>query len=190
MIEILPEIKTFLLAMTPLGELRLAIPVGLVAYKLEPITVYLVSVLGNLVPVFLILFLLRPVSDFFSKRISFSERFFCHLFSKTQNNHSWKMKKYGLLALFAFVAIPLPVTGGWTSSLIAVVFGIPFRKSFPLISLGVATAGLIVLTITLTGITIEKYLSWQILLGLLFAVFVGFLIYKSKKNNNHNNNNI
>jgi len=47
------------------------------------------------------------------------------------------------------VAIPLPFTGAWTGSLAAFVFGISAKKAFPLISLGVLIAGIIVLLSTL-----------------------------------------
>ena len=52
-------------------------------------------------------------------------------------------EKYGYLGLFLFVAIPLPGTGAWTGSLIAVLFGMKPKKSLLFIFLGVLTAGLI-----------------------------------------------
>lgn len=183
----IPEIQTFLLAMTPIGELRVSLPVALTIYRLDWYLAYFLSVIGNLVPVFLILSLLRPISDFLSKRISLSERFFSRLFFKTKSTHSWKMKKYGLYALVAFVAVPLPFTGGWTASLIAVAFGIPIRKSFPLIALGVAISGLIVLSITKTGITIEKYFGWQVLTGLLLTIGLIWLMYSLIRNKKKQN---
>ncbi len=89
------------------------------------------------------------------------------------------MKKYGQLALVAFVAVPLPLTGAWTASLVAFLFGIPFKKSFASISLGVITAGLIVTFITKTGIAIEKYYGWQVFVGFLLALaFIWLMYYK------------
>ena len=46
-------------------------------------------------------------------------------------------------ALTLFVAIPLPGTGAWTGSLIAALFGLPKRKSFLAVSLGVLISGVI-----------------------------------------------
>lgn len=88
------------------------------------------------------------------------------------------MEEYGAWFLPLFVAIPLPVTGGWTASFIAFVFGMPFKRAFPLIALGVLLAGLIVTVLTETGIALEKNFGWQALLGtLLLSVFI-YWLYK------------
>lgn len=175
-------IKVFLFAMTPVGELRLAIPMGIIAYGMNPALVYFISLIGNLVPVFLILVFLGPFSDFLSKRFQFFYRFFSFLFLRTRNNHSSRVKKYGLLALVMFVAVPLPITGGWTASLVASIFGMPFKKAFSLIALGAAIAGVIVLLIVKAGIAIQDYMELQFVLGIGLLILFGFLFYKSRKN--------
>lgn len=48
------------------------------------------------------------------------------------------------IALITFVAIPLPMTGGWSGALAAFVFGIKPKKAIPLIFVGIAIAGIIV----------------------------------------------
>jgi uncharacterized membrane protein len=179
------EIITFLLAMTPIGELRLAIPIGLTVYNLNLITVYFVSVLGNITAVFLILVFLGAFSEWSSRKIYFFNRFWNWLFSRTRKNHSQNVNKYGLFLLPLFVAIPLPITGGWTASLIAFVFGIPFKKAFPLICSGVLIAGLIVSFLTRAGIVIEKSFGWQILVGLIFFATASYWLYQKRRNNNY-----
>ncbi len=179
-----PEIQTFLLAMTPIGELRVAIPIGLTFYKLNPATVYFLSVLGNLFAVFLLLAFLRTFSRWTSKNIYLFNRFFNWLFSQTRKNHYDKVNKYGLYLLPFFVAIPLPVTGGWTAALIAFVFGIPFKKAFSLIGVGILAAGLIVLLLTKAGIFIETYFGWQILVSIVLILGVVYWLYKKNKDNN------
>ncbi|MBU4298692.1 small multi-drug export protein [Patescibacteria group bacterium] len=168
--------------MTPIGELRIAIPIGLTVYKISPVIVYFFSVLGNLFSVFLILTLLGAFSRWTSKNIYSFNRFFSWLFSKTRKKHYDKVTKYGLYLLPFFVAIPLPATGGWTASLIAFVFGIPFKKAFPLIGLGILAAGLIILFLTRVGITIEKNFGWQLIVGILMIFGISYWLYK--KNNN------
>lgn len=181
------ELQTFFLAMTPIGELRVSIPTALTVYRLDVMTAYLISVLGNLVPVVFLLFFLEPISRWLSKNSSFFKKFFDWLFEKTRKKYNSHMEKYGYPTLALFVAIPLPVTGGWTGSLIAFLFGIPFKKAFPAIFLGVLVAGAIVSLVTLGGITVEKYLGWQVLAGIILAVILGFWIYNHKiKNNNKN----
>ncbi len=180
-------IKTFLLAMTPVGELRLAIPVALTVYNLEPAVAYLVSVLGNIFAVFLILILLGLVSKWLSRQFYFFNRFFAWLFSRTRRNHTSKVERYGSYILPLFVAIPLPITGGWTASLVAFVFNIPFKKAFPLIVSGILVAGLIVLSISNAGIALSRYFGWQTLLGTIAAVTLIYLIYNKRKKNNYMN---
>lgn len=97
------------------------------------------------------------------------------------------MQKYGYPALIIFVAIPLPLTGAWTASLIAFLFGIPFKKSFASISSGVIIAGLIVTFITKTGIAIGKYYGWQIFIGFLLTLAFIWLMYYKIKNSRKNN---
>jgi hypothetical protein len=91
------------------------------------------------------------------------------------------MKKYGYLALIPFVAIPLPLTGGWTGSIIAFLYQVPFKIAFPLIALGVMVAGIIVLFATKTGITMEEYFGWPALLGVLLVLGLSWHWYNKKK---------
>jgi len=146
-----PEIKTLLIAMSPFLELRGSIPIALSVYCLPVLSAFWVSVIGNLIPVVFLLWLLEIVSRFLSKHFYFFNRFFVWLFEKTRKNHQKKFEQWKEFALVILVAIPLPFTGAWTGSLCAFLFGIPWKKAFPLITLGVLIAGLVV-TLTTLGI--------------------------------------
>ncbi len=168
--------------MTPIGEIRVAIPVGLMVYNLNWFYVFFISVLGNLVPVIFLLLLLEKISNYLSGKSQIFQRFFSWLFERTRKKYNSRMKKYDYLALMAFVAIPLPLTGAWTACLVAFLFGIPFKKAFTSILFGIIMAGLIVTLITKTGIVVERYLGWQILIGFLLSlVFILLMCYKVKK---------
>lgn len=145
-----PRIATFLTAMTPIGELRAAIPVALGTYGMNIFETYIISVIGNMVPVIAILWILEPISKFLMKRFRLARRFFNWLFNRTRRRHSKKFEKYEGYALVGFVGIPLPVTGGWTGALIAFVFGIPPKKALLQIFIGVLIAGIIVTIISKT----------------------------------------
>jgi len=56
-----------------------------------------------------------------------------------------RMDRWGYFALMLFVAVPLPVTGAWSGSLIAWALGLDRWKSFLAIAAGVIIAGLLVL---------------------------------------------
>ena len=49
--------------------------------------------------------------------------------------------------------IPLPVTGAWTGSLAAVLFGLKFKHAFLSIFIGISIAGIIVTCLCLLGWT-------------------------------------
>ena len=143
------ELKTFLWAMAPIGELRLAIPIALNSYHLSVWSAYFISVLGNMVPVFFLLWLLKPLSGYLSHHSYFLNRFFAWLFENNRKRHEKRFEYWKELALIIFVAIPLPLTGAWTGSICAFLFKIPFKTALPSIFLGVAMAGLIMTLFTL-----------------------------------------
>ncbi len=111
---------------------------------------FLISFVGNLVPVPLILWLLGPVVRILSK-IKPLGTFFQWLFERTRRKGNRVIEKYEEIGLLAFVAIPLPGTGAWTGALIAFLFGLNFKKSFLVITVGVFIAGVIVTCLCLLG---------------------------------------
>lgn len=140
-------------AASPVVELRGAIPLGLLVYKLPLWQVFVLAVAGNMVPV-LLLPILGVVSSELSRRFSIFERYFTWLFQRTQRKHKKKFERFYDFALVVFVAIPLPFTGAWTAMVAAFVFGIPFRRAFPLILFGVIMAGVIVSALTLGALNL------------------------------------
>ena len=144
-----PQLATFLIAMIPISELRAAIPIGIKIYHLSIWSAYFWSVLGNLVPMILIVLILQPIADFLSRNIRIFQKFFDWLFEHTRKRGEKKFEKWGEFAVFILTAIPIPLLGGWTGPLAAFVFNIKLRKSIPLIILGCMTAGVIVTVLTL-----------------------------------------
>ena len=65
----------------------------------------------------------------------------------------------GFARLSLFIAIPLPVTGAWTGSLVAAVVGMKPWKAFLSALLGVLLAGAIVTLIVYGGI---GFLAWLV----------------------------
>ncbi|MFN3301835.1 MAG: COG2426 family protein [Patescibacteria group bacterium] len=146
----IPEIKTILLAMTPINELRGTIPLAISLWGLSPYKAFLFSLIGNMLPVFFLLWFLPKFSEFLIKQSKFFTKFFDWLFERTRRKFYNKYQKFGDFALVIFVAIPLPLTGAWTGAIAAFLFGISYGKSLALIFLGVFLAGLIV-TLASTG---------------------------------------
>jgi len=141
----LPEpLAVILLAMVPIIELRGAIPFAREILGMSPLAAFSWSVIGNAIPVPIILWLLPPFTDWAERHWKALHRFLDRLHGHTERRHSARFERLRDLALITFVAIPLPVTGAWSGSLAAVVFGVDKRRAMPLIFLGIIIAGLIV----------------------------------------------
>jgi len=136
-------LRVALLSALPLTELRGAIPIALTIYKMPVFWAYIYAVLGNILPAIFLLLFLKPFSEYLS-RFYYFDIFFKWLFKRTRRNTQEKFEKYGALFLLLFVAIPLPVTGAWTGSVAAFIFGIRFFYAFPSIVGGVMISGIIV----------------------------------------------
>ncbi|MFQ6051940.1 MAG: COG2426 family protein [Candidatus Hydrothermarchaeota archaeon] len=143
-----PEIALVFVSILPFIELRGAIPIGILAYKLPVEYVFAVCVITNIGIVPIILFWLNYLLDYFL-RVNVIRYFFEISVVRTRKKTENLVKKYGALGLTLFVAIPLPVTGAWTGSLAAFIFGIEQRKAILSIGLGVFIAGTIVTLSTL-----------------------------------------
>lgn len=132
--------------MIPVVELRGAIPVGIAA-GLPPAVACVTAILGNLLPVPVIMLLVRRVFNwlrdtrFFGPRIAWLERR-AHLKGRI-------VRKYRLPGLVVLVAIPLPGTGAWTGALVASLLDIRLRSALPAILLGLVIAGGITTVVTL-----------------------------------------
>lgn len=156
------EVTVFIISMLPIFELRGSIPVGIAGFKLNPALVYILSVIGNIIPAFFILLFFGQFTKF-AQKVPILKRFLDWLFARTRQR-SAVIEKYEELGLILFVAIPLPVTGAWTGSLAAFLLGLRFWKSMACILMGVCLAGVVVTVLSLMGMK-----------GLILAVAILFI---------------
>ena len=148
-----PELATLLIAMTPIGELRVALPIGIAVYHLPIWQAFVLSVIGNMVPATIILLFAPVFHRYIEKKSGFFGVAWAKYLARAQKKLSHDYTKWGLLGLAIFVSIPLPMTGAWTGAVGAFVFDLPFKKSWWAILAGVILAGIIV-TIMTVGIGI------------------------------------
>ncbi len=144
-----PEILTFFLSMLPISELRGGLPFAL-SQGLSPLKAYLISVAGNILPVFPLLLLLRRLFIFLG-RYKITEKTLNWTLARARKREDL-VKRYGFGGLILLVAIPLPVTGAWTGTLVSFLLSMKIRHSFLAICIGVGIAGIIVLGLSLGGI--------------------------------------
>ncbi len=143
-----PELVTFIVGMSPIFELRGAIPLAITFFKLNVGSAFFWAVAGNISIMLALAFLLDWGVKFITRHFSWGEKFFEWLFERTRKRAHKHIEKYGDWGLFFLVAIPLPMTGGWTGILAAFLFDIERKKSLPIIMTGIVTAGLIVVALT------------------------------------------
>jgi len=143
------ELVVLIISALPIFELRGALPVALNVFHFPWYYALPLAIIGNLLPVPIILLFLDAISRCLSK-IGFLDRFLHWLFEHTRRRGKI-VEKYERIGLALFVAIPLPVTGAWTGSLVAVLFGLKFRHAFLSILIGVCIAGAIVTCLSLLG---------------------------------------
>ena len=141
------ELVVFIISLMPLLELR----GGLIAASLlgvKPLVGYIVSMIGNILPVPVILLFINKVLDWMSNsKIKWMRKLSKWLDKKARKNKS-KIEKYGYLGLVLFVGIPLPGTGAWTGCLAASVLEMNRKKSFIAVMLGIIMASIIMMLIS------------------------------------------
>lgn len=139
------NLTVFLVSMLPILELRGGI-IAACLLGLNPLPSLLVCILGNIIPIPLILWFITPLFDWMKKK-KFLNKFalWCEKHAEKNQGKIEKLKYYGL---YLFVAIPLPTTGAWTGCLIAAILGLDKKKSCIAAIFGVITAGLIMLLVS------------------------------------------
>ncbi len=140
---------TFIVSMLPIIELRGAIPIGVFTFHITYLEAFIISVIGNCIPIYFIVKFIGPLFKFFGKFKPF-KIIIDWATEKATNKikEDTRLQNYTSFALFLFVAIPIPGTGAWVGSLIANFLELPLKKAFPPLALGVVTAGIIILTLT------------------------------------------
>jgi uncharacterized membrane protein len=138
-----PWFVVIFISLIPFFELRGAIPVAIFIYEMPWWEAFPLAVLGNMIPVPIILKHLGNVERGLRKWNRW-DRFFTKLYSKTRARADERIKRYEAIGVMFFVAIPLPFTGAWTGSLIAYLFDIKFKRSILVVFAGVIIAGVIV----------------------------------------------
>ena len=84
-------------------------------------------------------------------------RFFSFCIEKGEKGGKKLQAKAGrglFVALLLFVGIPLPGTGAWTGTLAASILDMDFKSTVAAVMLGVLLAGMIMMIVSLAGVTI------------------------------------
>ena len=134
------ELVVFIISLMPILELR----GGLVAASLLGVPWHIafpICVIGNMLPIPFILLFIKKIFKILRKWPLF--RTVIPKLEKKAGEKGSLINKGRFIGLFSFVAIPLPGTGAWMGALAATMLDIRMKRSFPIIFLGVLTAGII-----------------------------------------------
>ena len=107
--------------------------------------------------------------------------------AKTKRQFSQTLKKQ--LGTFIFVAIPLPMTGVWTGTAIAVFLGLKFKEAVLPVVLGNVVAGILIclLSIVCKAVGISLNLVLYILFALAFILLIAFIVKVALKKGSTDN---
>ncbi len=141
------EILVFIISLMPILELR----GGLLAAALlglEPLPSYIISIIGNVLPVpFILLLITKILAWMKNSKVKFFNKIANWLDEKVEK-HKGQIEKFGYLGVVLFVGIPLPGTGAWTGSLIASVLNMDKKKTFIAVFAGIVMASIIMMILS------------------------------------------
>jgi len=148
-------IKGILWSLLPISELRGGIPIAL-GNGSNLFLTYFACVFANIL-VFPMVFLFLNTAHIVLMKIDIYKNTFNRFLKNVHRKTHKKVEKYGFIGLTLFVMIPLPITGAYTGTVAAWLFGMKKTNAFLAVSLGVAVAGIIVTMAYLTGAEILKW---------------------------------
>lgn len=145
------ELTVLIISALPVMELRASIPLAIGIFHFLPGKALLLALIGNLIPIPFLLALMPRALRLAEMRAPRLHVFLEKKLRSLENEHAKSYQRFGSFALALLVAIPLPGTGIWTGSVLAVLFDIKLKYAVPALILGDVVAGLLVLLAT-TGV--------------------------------------
>ena len=145
----------FFLAMVPIFELRGAIPVSQFL-GLPIVPSFIICIVANMIPGPIIYLFARKVLIWGADKPVIG-KFFSFCLEKGEKGGKKLQEKAGrgtFIALLLFVGIPIPGTGAWTGTLAASILDMDFKSTVAAVMLGVFLAGMIMMIVSLAGVTI------------------------------------
>ncbi len=178
-------LATILIAMCPALESKVAIPLAMNTAiwgnnAMSPFPTFLLAFVGSIIPSYFIMIILRKIKR---KSAGFISSSFFNKYSNKStiiDNNTSQLKKY--LALAGFVAVPIPLTGVWTGSLIAGLSNLNLNYSFLSICIGGAiSAGVITLLCSIFFSNSISYIFIFTLIIIIVFLFIDLIMSISKR---------
>ena len=148
------------ISMAPILELRGSIPFGILAFNMNWCYVFVLSVLGNFFICIPLLYFLKSIEQLMRKN-KYSDKIINFILNRSRSKSSL-VKSYKYYGLMLFVAIPFPLTGAWTGSLISYLLNLDKKKSLLYIMIGLLISASITTLITLFFDYVPLFINNQI----------------------------
>ncbi|MGB1586202.1 MAG: COG2426 family protein [Thermoplasmatota archaeon] len=145
-----PAIAVMLLAFSPVGEVRVSIPVAMLVYDMGWGEAIVWSLIGNLAVAPVAAWLYVQLERIL-RRGEQASRWLDRLFERTRTKNSARVERMQEAAVALFIAIPIPGSGAWTGVLVAHVFGLTWKKAWSYYYSGVVIATFLVAVLVQTG---------------------------------------
>ncbi len=190
-------LATILIAVVPMIELKGAIPFGMSKnFWTKPLTsieAFGYGFIGSILVVPILAIIFKPIYNylkdkkFFNKIISFFtgslQNKSAEMNLKTNNKTPIKSIILKMLSVFLFVAFPVPLTGVWTGTCLAVLLGLNFWQIMVSVITGNFVCGIIVTFVcnifpNATNIILYVFI---VIIILAFAIKLIFHFIKKKK---------
>lgn len=186
-------ITIFFVSAVPFVELRGAILLGVSQMAINPYLVWFLSWLGSTLLGVLLFFILKPILNLL-KKIKGFRRFVekveniigeksAKISRKASEGEGKKqVDKIKTIGVAGFIAIPLPLTGTWTGTAIAVFLGMSFKHTMIAVAIGNFIASSIIFILSMLFTAYIDYILYG-LGALIVAVVVIYVIKFLKKDN-------
>ncbi len=185
-------VTIFFVSAVPFVELRGAILLGVSQMAINPYLVWLLSWLGSTLLGVLLFFILKPILNLL-KKIKWFKRFVekvesiinekaLKISKKVDTDKTDKqIAKVKTIGVAGFISIPLPLTGTWTGTAIAVFLGMSFKHTMIAVAIGNFIASTIIFILSMLFTAYIDYILYG-LCALILIVVVIYIVKLLKKN--------
>ncbi|WP_420573690.1 COG2426 family protein [Kordia sp.] len=135
-------IITMLWSISPFGEAKVGIPIGLKSGA-NPYIIFIAAFVANVLVFPIMIFFLNHVNRYLL-RWHFYKKGALFVARKAKRGAKDKIQKYGFWGLMLFVMIPIPGTGVYAGTIATYLFNIERKKAFAANTIGIFFSSVIV----------------------------------------------
>ena len=147
------ELITFIGGMVPFSEFRGTAVFAFFVFNFPFEKALILSTLGGIAIVWPLVLFWNKLGNILQTRFYFIDK----IFNYTHRKHKKHFEVWETLALFLFVALPLPGTGVWAASIVSYIFNFSIKRATLSIIIGTLTSATIYYILVSLGVfTLEK----------------------------------